>query len=194
MAEPVTLAVVGGIVLTEGIKFLYSQAGEILKRWRDRQDVAEKEGAAQPETTEPIDIKLPPEAFQGQLSEPQIHFDALKRVEGDLREVRKSISEYAEGIEKVDNQDMKLLTRVDALRQMLEAVLQERITFQGENRPPSGPVVRGSIDADEVAGYAAAVRAGRITGGRTEAEAKAKRVEKGGEFIGVDVDTIGNEH
>jgi hypothetical protein len=54
-------------------------------------------------------------------------------------------------------------------------------------------VVEGHIDVEQVAGYAAAVRARRITSGRVEAEAEAKRVESEGEFIGVDVDEIGRE-
>ena len=36
MSEPLTLTGVGVVVLTEGIKFLYAQAGESLKRWRER--------------------------------------------------------------------------------------------------------------------------------------------------------------
>lgn len=35
MSDPLTLTVVGTIVITEGIKFLYSQATEVLKIWRD---------------------------------------------------------------------------------------------------------------------------------------------------------------
>jgi hypothetical protein len=40
MPEPVTLtaASIGAVALTEGIKFLYGQAGELLKRWRERKE------------------------------------------------------------------------------------------------------------------------------------------------------------
>src|SRR5215213_10912888 len=97
--EPVTLAAVGTVALTEGIKFLYAQAGEGLKRWRERRNNIDKR-AAQADTTAPIAIELPPDAFEGQLSKPHIHFDALERVENDLREVRKSLADYADGIEE----------------------------------------------------------------------------------------------
>jgi hypothetical protein len=190
MPEPITLTLVGTVALTEGIKFLYSQATEILRRRNERRE-AEK-GAGRPAATEPIDAELP-DAFEGQLSDPQIHFDALERVEGPLKEVRKDLSDYAEGIEAVDDKDEGLLLKVDALRKLLEAVLQERITFKGEMRPPSGPVVEGRIDVDEVAGYAAAVRAGRITGGHVRAEGEAKRVEVTGEFVALEADTIGDD-
>jgi hypothetical protein len=38
MADPFSAAALGGVVLTEGIKFLYRQAGEVLKRWRERRE------------------------------------------------------------------------------------------------------------------------------------------------------------
>jgi len=45
MSDPDTLsaAVIGSAALTEGIKFLYRQAGEILKRWRERRDKPREE-------------------------------------------------------------------------------------------------------------------------------------------------------
>jgi hypothetical protein len=191
MVEPVTLAVVGTVALTEGIKFLYTQAGEVLKQWRERRDAAQT-GTAEPDNSGSMDIELS-DAFEGQLSEPKIHFDVLQRLEEDLREARKSLSDYADGIEKVDNSDEDLLAKIDALRRLLEAVLQERITFKGEQRPPSGPVVEGHIDVDEVAGHAAAVRARRITGGHIVGGGTAKRVEPGGRFIGIEADEIRGE-
>jgi len=36
MPDPVTLTVPGGGAAAEGIKFLYGQAAELLKAWRDR--------------------------------------------------------------------------------------------------------------------------------------------------------------
>jgi hypothetical protein len=188
MPDPITLAAVGGTVLVEGIKFLYSQAGEVLKRWRARRDAA-KEEAAQPEKPEPVEIKLTP-AFEGQLTNPQIHFDAVKRLEGNLREVVKDLSTYASGVDDVDNSNTQLMENVDALRQMLEAIYQQRITFKGEARPPSGTRVEGGIDVNEVYGYAAAVRARTISGGTIIGKAKVGKVAPGGTLIGVDVDQI----
>jgi hypothetical protein len=191
MLDPLTLSAIGAVAITEGIKFLYSQAGEILKRWRERKDTA-KDASVQLNNTEPIDFKLP-QVFEGQLSAPHIHFDTVERVEEQLRRLRWDLSNYADGIELVDAKDTSLLQRIDALRQLLEAIYQQRITFKGEQRPPSGPVVEGRIDVEEVAGYAAAVRARQIVNGTVRAEAKANHVEPGGQFIGVDTDSIGGE-
>jgi hypothetical protein len=189
MVDPLTITAIGAVAITEGIKFLYGQASEILKRWRERKDAA-KDASTQLNKTESVDVKLP-SVFEGQLSAPYIHFDAVERVEEQLRGLRKDLSDYADGIELVDVKDANLLQRVDALRQLLEAVYQQRITFKGEQRPPSGPVVEGRIDVEEVAGYAAAVRARHIVGGTVRAEANARRVEPGGQVLGVDADTIG---
>lgn len=189
MLDPLTLSAIGAVAITEGIKFLYGQAGEILKRWRERKETA-KAASIQLNNTEPIDVKLPP-IFEGHLSAPLIHFDAVERVEEQLRELRKDLSDYADGIEPVDVTDENMLRRIDALRQLLETVYQQRISFKGEQRPPSGPLVEGCIDVEEVAGYAAAIRARQIVSGTVKADAKAKRVEPGALIIGVDTDNIG---
>ncbi|MGZ3626949.1 MAG: hypothetical protein ACXVDN_04660 [Ktedonobacteraceae bacterium] len=189
MVDPLTITTIGAVAITEGIKFLYGQAGEILKRWRDRKDAA-KDASIQLNNTESILFKLP-SVFEGQLSAPYIHFDAVERVEEQLRELRKDLSDYADGVELVDVTNENLLQRIDALRQLLEAVYQQRITFKGEQRPSSGPVVAGRVDVEEVAGYAAAVRARQIVSGTVRAEATAGRVEPGAHFIGVDTDIIG---
>ena len=187
MADPITLSTVGAIALTEGIKFLYKQAGEVLKWWMKRRDA--KEAPAEPDETAAVDVKLP-DVFGGQLSEPKIHFKALERLGGELWELRKDFSEYADEIAKVDTKDEDLLKRIDALRKMLEAVYQQRITFEGEQRSSSGPLVEGRIDVEEVAGYVAAIRAKRISRGKVTAEVEAERVEEGGQVIGVEVDEI----
>ena len=189
MVDPLSLSAIGALAITEGIKFLYGQAGEILKRWRERKDAAQ-DASAQMNTTEPIDLTLPA-VFEGQLIAPQIHFDAVGRLQEQLRELRKDLNDYADGTEAVDPTDQHLLHNVDALRQLLEAVYQQRITFKGEQHPPSGPVVEGRIDVEEVAGYTAAVRARQIVSGSVKADAKAKRVEPGAQVIGIDTDIIG---
>jgi hypothetical protein len=128
--------------------------------------------------------------FAGQFAHPQIHYDVMERMGEQLRELRRDLADYADGIEKVNVDDKTLLQTVDALRQSIEAVYQQRLTFKGEQRAPSGPVAESSIDVDEVAGYVAGIRARRIAG-NVKVDARAKRVDAGGQFIGIDADTIG---
>lgn len=189
MSDPLALTAVGTLVLTEGIKFLYTQAGDVLKRWRERRDAKQKD--EQLNEAVPVDVKLP-DAFEGQLDETKIHFDAVERLAEDVSALRKEVSDYAEGIELIDVQDVNLLANVDALRQVLEAIYQQRITFKGEQRQASGPVVEGQIEVKQVSGYVAAIRAQRIVGGRVTAEAKGEEVHRGGQFISIDVGTIGD--
>ncbi len=65
MVDPLSITAIGAVAITEGIKFLYGQAGEILKRWRERKD-ADKDASTQQNKTEPVNVKLPV-VFEGQL-------------------------------------------------------------------------------------------------------------------------------
>ncbi|MFJ6673777.1 hypothetical protein ACIQMJ_21940 [Actinosynnema sp. NPDC091369] len=183
MTDPLALSVLGAAALTEGIKFLYGQATELLRRRRERRDEA---GALE---VEPAEV---PE-LDGELRLPLRADDAvLERVGPDLKELRRKLQDYADGVEEVVPDDRDLLESADAVRRLLEAVYGQRITFRGERRAASGPVVEGEIDVDVVAGYAAAVRARAITGGATvRASVRANEVAEGAEVIGVDVDRIG---
>jgi hypothetical protein len=185
--DPVTLSALGAVALTEGIKFLYGQAGEILKRYRERRQ-ADEEGRPQP--PEPIQVK-DPGILAGRLEPAEMDIDAAERMQADLTALAGRLGNFANGLEEVDPRDEDLLQATEALRRTIEAVYHQRITFQGEDRPPSGPLVEGSIDIDEVAGYAGAVRAGWIASGRVIGEVRATRVEREGEAVAVDVKQIG---
>lgn len=187
MADPFTLGAVGAVVLTEGIKFLYGQAGEALKRWRERK------AAGKNADVEPVEVELPSDAFAGQLERPQLHLDAVGRLEQELRDLRAAVADYAQGIDEVDPGNAELLGTADALRQAMEAVYGQRITFAGEPRPPSGPGVAGEANVDDVLGYVAGLRARKIIGGSVTGRVTAKRVGPGGQAIGLEVDTIGPE-
>jgi hypothetical protein len=185
MVEPISLAAVGGLALTEGIKFLYAQAGEVLKRWRERRD----DSPAAPMQEARL---RPPEGLLAGTPEAAEPRDELAdRLEEELRETRRLLADYADGIETAREVDPAVLERVDALRGLLEVVYGQRITFKGEQRAPSGPLVTAELDVDEVAGRAAGVRAKVIAGGEVDVTVQARRVESGGEVTGVEADRIG---
>src|SRR5258705_3924658 len=129
MADPVSLALVGSVALTEGIKFLYGQVTKILERRAARADAAKKENAAA-KMTEPENVQLPETAFQGQLSAAAIDFDEVERQYKALLLLRGKLLNHAEGLLPVDPADKELLSDVDALRQVLESVYKQRITFK----------------------------------------------------------------
>jgi hypothetical protein len=169
--EPVTLALVGTTVLTQGIKFLYAQAGEAISRWRQRR-------------AEPIPV--PPNApLEGTLEPAKVDPAAMERLESDIVQLRRALSPYLDDAvpEPVDTNNANLIDVTDGLRRSLEA--------KGEAGKQSGPLVEGEVDVDDVLGYVAGVRARSIEGGQVKGTAKAKRVGPGGELFGVDADRIG---
>jgi hypothetical protein len=200
MPDPVTLAAVGGFALTEGIKFLYGQAGEALKHWQERKKAKAAAAAEASEAVEaveaapalePVQVTLPADAFDGQLRDPRLHLEAVERLEQDLRDLRAAVADYAQGIDEVDPKDEQLLAKVDALRQAMEAVYGQRIAFKGEPGPPSGDAVVGEAKVGEVLGYVAGLRARRILGGSVIGRVEADSVGPGGQAVGLEADTIG---
>jgi hypothetical protein len=186
MLDPITLSALGAVALTEGIKFLYSQAGEVLKRWREHRKAPSEAG----NKTVPV-TTTPPPIFEGKLAPLEIHLDMLEPLEEHLLKLRMSLANYADEFEPVDPSNQQLLEEIDALRQVMEAVYQQRLTFKGEQRAASGPVVEGAIDVESVAGKAVGVEAKIISSGRVVGTGKAKQVEETGTLYGVKTDKIG---
>ena len=185
MPEPITLAVVGAMAITEGVKFLYGQAGELLKRWRERKDRPEQA----PE--EPVELVLPPDAFEGSLEPVTVDWDTVAKLGDEIKGLRRELGDYAEGIEDIDTGDPVLLKAVDTLRQTLEAAYGQRITFRGEDRPASGTRVTGTVEVDVLRGMAAAVSADSVENADVNAVARATTVEPGAELYGGKFGRIG---
>ena len=76
--DPLTLSAIGGTILVEGIKFLYGQAGELLKSWRERR---QKGDAAEP----PRLGSPPPNLLEGNVSPAVANLDVVNRFEGLAR-------------------------------------------------------------------------------------------------------------
>ena len=188
MQDPLTLTTIGETAITEGIKFLYTQAGEVLKRWRERKSGNSE--AASPEA-EPITVELPPGAFEGQLKDPRLDFIVIERLAPELRQLRAALADYAQDIDEVDPSNRAMLETVDALRRAMEAVYGQTLTFKGEPGPSSGTMVVAEAKADEVQGYVAGLRARKIIGATVVSRMDVGKIAEGGEAVAVDVDTIG---
>jgi hypothetical protein len=187
MVDPITLTSVGTVVIAEGIKFLYGQATELLKRWRDRSE----SDAAAAVATEPTGLVLPSDVFDGQLVNPVIHYIELEKVRAALSAHRRVLADYGDGIAAIDLNDSHVLSTIDSLRQLLEAVYQQRITFKGESREPSGPIVKGQIDVGRILGNAAGVEAEWIAQGNVEGTVRATEVGPNAKATGVKAGKIG---
>jgi hypothetical protein len=185
--EPVSLTIAGvaGIALTEGVKFLYAEAGDLLKRWLDSKQKPGTDRELQ------VDIRLP-DAFDGQLRRATVAPATFTKNESVLADAHQRLSLYASGIKPIDPSDSELLKSVSELRNVLERILGQTLTLKGEQRPRSGtPVVRGTLAAGTVSGEAAGVRAKSARSGLIEGTAEVERVTEGGRVAAVDIDEIG---
>src|SRR5690242_7738475 len=94
MVDPLSIAVLGGIAATEGIKFLYGQAAEILKRRRERRD-AERAGTPPPAGPIPVGD---PGVLEGELHPFEIDDAVVDRLEGQIKALRTDLADYADGV------------------------------------------------------------------------------------------------
>ncbi len=171
--DPITLAGITAVALNEGVRFLYEQAGEILRSHRERRAVT---------------TLLPPEVFEAPAGELVAEPDVVTELESELRLLRRDLGEYGQGVDLVDPRDTEVLALVDGLRRTLEAIYGAPIAFRGETRP-EGTRVRGGVEVKEVRGYVAGVRAavGSAASGDIAGRVQADSVEPGGRAIGVDL-------
>lgn len=188
MPEPTTLAAVGVMALAQGVKFLYSEAAEALKLWRAKKAKEIDRTEAPPAAFAPRPV---PPVFAGEVVAGAPDLAAVAKIDEPLAAARKDVADLAEGLEPVDPKNAAQLEKIDALRRLVEAAYGRRITFEGEKRAPSGPLLRGEVDVEELLGYAAGVRAKNVKSGRVEGKAKAKKVGEGGQIFGVDVEDVG---
>jgi hypothetical protein len=144
--DPVTLAVLGGVAATEGIKFLYGQASELLKGWRERRQKGhDKE-------TGPLDVPiLPCSVLDGPSVDRPADGAVVARQHSALVELAGALSPYAQEQVEVGVTDIELAERAGRLRALLEEIYGQRFTFQGEEREPTGSrvVVRQVLDSVE---------------------------------------------
>ncbi len=182
--DPITMAGVGSVALTEGIKFLYGQAGEALRRWRSSDD-------EQSEHLELAQAQLPNDAFQGNIELDQMELDVVGHLEQELRDLRAAVADYAQGIDPVDPSDERLLEALDGLRKAMELVFGQRIIFRGESTSTRDAVVLGEAEIGHLRGYVAGLRAKKIIGGSATGRVSSETVGPGAQAIGLEAHSIG---
>jgi hypothetical protein len=180
MVDPLSATVLGGVAVTEGIKFLYGQATELLRRRAARRDAA---AAAAKAAAEPMAVEVPPDLLAGQLAPVNEDASTVDELADELDKLRKQLSDYLDGIKAPDAADPELNRTVDALRTALESAIGQRITFKGEQRATSGTVVTGRASAKVVRGIAAGIDTDTVVG-EMHGTATAETVEPEGKVIG----------
>jgi hypothetical protein len=169
MVEPFSLGALGAIALTDGIKFLYAQAGEILKRRRER-------------TAAPVPA---PGLLEGELAPLQLDPAAVDDRAGELRRLRRRLTEIVEDIEPAEETDTEVVEATLALRRTIEEIVGQRITFRGEQREPTGTTITGTVRARTLDGRAAGVDFAGTPAGEIRGEVIADSAGENADIAGV---------
>lgn len=184
----ITLAGVGGAVVSEGIKFLYGQAAEILKRWRERAD-CDSETSADSHS----EIRLPT-VFAEKYLKGIPDYVVVARHADVLREVCKELSEYATDIAEVADGNDHPRKLLNVLRSILEEVYGQTITFKHEDRALHCPpvTVGGYVIARRIGGRVVATSVTEAVAGEIHGKVEADNIAKGADVTAVNIHSVGN--
>lgn len=175
MAAEVMLVGVAKVVLEEGAKFLYEQAGKVLDAWRARR----KDPGAPPAVV----VAAPPDVTVGAPQPTKAVPDA--ETFHTLQDLRADAERIANGQMSAD--DPAARAKIAALRDILEAALGTSISLAGEaDRPLRVSDVK--TVANDVRGRLTGVRVADGQGATVSGvDVNVHDIEAGGEVVGVDI-------
>jgi hypothetical protein len=176
MADPLTLALLGGVAATEGIKFLYGQAAEVIKAWKARRD--ERQRALEVPIVETSVLDAAPAGTA-------VDAAVLDQHHTTMVELWARLAPYAQGLQDVDITDDALARTAGGLRALLEAAYGQRFTFRSEHREPTGTVVTVAQALGAVSGLAVGVQGDVGPGATVAVRQDATEVTGDGTVIGV---------
>ena len=170
-----TLAVAA---ITEGVKFLYGQAGEFLSAWRKRRQ--DKNAPPPRALGAPAGVTVArPRPLADPPSEQTVEL---------LEELQQLVEPIQSG--KIDATTPAARATIEQLRDVIEAVLQTPVRLAGE-RPRPFKVSDINVVTQQVAGRVTGLRAdlAKLPGGSEiyGVHVQTDNVEAGGEAIGVDL-------
>jgi S1-C subfamily serine protease len=144
MSDPVSLAAIGAPIVAEGVKFLYGQARALLRAWNQRRstgtDIAEGES---------LDVALPPNAALAvQPAAGGADASRVAQASDQLQELAKALAPFAEEWQPLPDEGRTLPPAATTLRELLEAIYRQPLSFQGEQRERTG----AELDFEQVLG------------------------------------------
>jgi hypothetical protein len=185
MVDATSWGSLGNTALTQGVSFLYGQAADLLRRWRDRKS---SDDALIVTPADGVDQSV----LAGRLRQCPVDPDAVARTFDDLLWLTEQLGSYANGIREIDSTDKALTSTTEAIRGLLELAYRQRITFCGEEREVTGSAVDVSITAQRVSGELTLARIGSIRGAvHIDIKGDIGSVDYGAQVVGIDADTIG---
>jgi len=188
VTDPLTWAALGATALTEGIKFLYNQASELLKRRAER-----KNAVANGEPTPPLTVPVVEDKIlAGKLKPAAVNESILDEYGATINTLRKTLSDYVDGIEAVDPEDPALVAQVESLRDLLEMAYGQKITFEGEKGEPTGSSVNVKVMAQRVDGKLTVAKVKHVgDGGHVDAIGHFGTVGQNAEVTGYEGESVG---
>jgi hypothetical protein len=175
MADPVTFSVLGSWAALEGIKFLYSQAAEVVKAWRERR---------KQKSSAPLEVPVEASAaLDGAPGGSVLDTAVLDREGAALASLVGRLSPYAQDLADLDLDDTELAEQAGQLRAILEAAYGQYFTFRGEQRPTTGTRVTVSQTLGQVAGTVVGAEAD-VSMGTVDVQQQVTTVEAGGAVTG----------
>ncbi len=176
VTDPLSLAVLGGAAATEGIKFLYGQAAEVIRAWRARRE----------DRDEPLEVPIvATSVLDAQPAGTMVDPAVLVRAHNRMLELWQQLAPYAQGLEDAGDTDVGLARAASELRALLEAAYGQRFTFRGERREPTGTRVAVEQVLGTVAGLAAGVEGDIGPAATVVVRQDADEVTAEGKVIGV---------
>jgi len=182
MFDPVSIA--GTAALTEGIKFLYGQVTDLLRRHRENSErTAEQAGRSAGGAAALVDLpEVSAGVLDGSLAETPVASAELAAAVPQLAQVRSALADYADGVVRVTLDNKALSEAAAGARGLLETLYRQHLTFIGEaGRPATGSLLtsdeisrgqqaivasgRGAIAAETISGQAASSGGINIGGG-----------------------------
>ena len=181
MADPLTLAVLGGLVATEGVKFLFSQASDVLKAWRERR--AKK--AAGEKVADQLEVPVKAsEALDAAPTSEEVDLAVIEQQNKALLELIGRVAPFATDLADVDVADVALGEAAGELRAILEAAYGQRFTFRGEDRERTGARVSVQQILGEITGGSVVGADATVATGHLEVDQQVESVGEGGSVTG----------
>ena len=187
MSDPTTISLVsvGSVAISEGIKFFYVQAAELLKRYRDRK----KGGDVHSVDSVAVDVE-PPVEFDAKRFTAVVPMAAIETNRAALEGLLKELSGFAMGYADLDMSDERVLRHVVTLRETLESLYAHPLRFVNETRPEA-PTVSVAVVAGDVDGQFTGLEAGDVGSGTVQMQAKLGSIGENGSATAVKLGNIG---
>ncbi|HWU10845.1 MAG TPA: hypothetical protein VN520_31595 [Streptomyces sp.] len=172
MPDPLEIAVISS-ALPATLTFLFQRVERLLN----------------PQGPEPEEGVAVPDVLVGDLRLPlQPHEERLQNNRGQLEALRDALVNYTSGEVPVRTSDQPLLRNLTRLRATLENIYEQRLTFEGEDRPASGPFVHQKLTT--LSGEATGMDADAISGNARVIQ-DVETVDSGAKLVGMKGRRIG---